>query len=252
MTRLLWLLVFTAPVVAQPKDKPKDQPPKPLYAIQLAAVPGKPTKLTLRGVRLDTVTDIRVQEPKSTGKVLGKGRKVGVGNNLSADVVGDSEIDVEVTVPAEVAGGVLAISLIGPGGEGKSCVVAIADDTPTVAEKESNDGFKESMPVTAPAVVAGGFKQAQDVDVYRLDAKAGEEYAVSVQAKRLGSPAEVLLSLYNADKRVIATGEGAGESPDPALTVKIPKDGPYFISLLEANDQGGNIFNYRLVVRKVK
>ncbi len=252
MTRVLALLTLATAVFAQPKEKPKGDPPKPLFAIQLAIEPGKPTKLTLRGKNVDTVTDIRVQEPKSSGKVVGKGRKVGVGNNLSADVVGDSEIDVEVTVPAEVAGGVLAISLIGPGGEGKPCVVAIADDTPAVAEQEPNDGFKEAMPLTAPVVVAGGFKQAQDVDVYRIDAKAGEEYAVSVQAKRLGSPAEVLLSLYNADRRVIATGEGAGENPDPALTVKIPKDGPYFVSLLEANDQGGNIFNYRLVVRKVK
>ena len=83
----------------------------------------------MRGQRLDTVTEIRVQEPKSTGKVLGKGRKVGVGNQQSAEVVGDSEIDVEVTVPPEVAGGLLGISLINPGGEGKPCMVAINDDT---------------------------------------------------------------------------------------------------------------------------
>ncbi|WP_020475288.1 PPC domain-containing protein [Zavarzinella formosa] len=252
MRSLLPALVLFVPAFAQNKDKPKDPPPKPLYSFQLAVEPGKPTKLTIRGLRLDTATDIRVQEPKSTGKVLGKGRKSAVGNQQSADVVGDSEIDVEVTVPPEVAGGLLAISLIGPGGESKPCAVAINDDTPRLAEKEPNDGFKEAMPLTVPVVVTGGFKQAQDADVFKFEAKAGEEYAISVQAKRLGSPADVLLSLYNADQRVIATGEAREDNPDPALTVKIPKDGPYFISLLEGNDQGGNNFNYRLIVRKTK
>ena len=251
MKRLLILLLFLPPAFAQEKDK-KETPPKPIFALPLAVTPGKPTKLTLRGQRLDTVTEIRVQEPKSTGKVLGKGRKVGVGNQQSAEVVGDSEIDVEVTVPPEVAGGLLGISLINPGGEGKPCMVAINDDTPRVTETEPNDGFKQAMPVTAPVIVEGGFKQGQDADVYRLEAKAGEEFTITVQAKRLGSPTEVLLTLFNADGRAIATGEIKGDNPDPVIHVKISKDGPCLISLMEANDQGGPIFNYRLVVRKAK
>ena len=60
-----------------------------------------------------------------SGKVLGKGRKV---SRLESDelpqIVGDSEIDVEVTLPAEVPGGLVPVSFVGPGGEGQ------ADDAP--------------------------------------------------------------------------------------------------------------------------
>lgn len=249
MKRFLILMLIVSPIAAQQKEK-KDPPPRPLFAMPLAIDPGKSTKLTLRGQNLDTVSDIRVQEPKSTGKIIGKGRKVGVGNQQSAEIVGDSEIDVEILVPKEVAGGLLGISLIGPGGESKPCVVAINDETPRVVEKEPNDGFKQAMPVSVPMVIEGGFKQAQDVDVFRLEAKANEEYSIAIQSKRLGSPAEVLMTVYNAEGRTISTGEVTSDNPDQSINISVTKEGVYFISLLEANDQGGNIFNYRLVVRK--
>src|SRR6478735_3956644 len=101
--RILALLVIM-PLAAVPraagqsKDKPKDAPPKPLYALQLAADAGKTTKLTIRGLRVDTATDVRVGDPKSSGKVIGKGRKAPVSMPMSADVVGDTEVDIEVTL----------------------------------------------------------------------------------------------------------------------------------------------------------
>ena len=78
----------------QSKDKPKENPPTALYALSLAADPGKSTKLTVRGVGLDTATEVRLGEPKSSGKVLGKGRKIAVPNQMLPQIVGDSEIDV--------------------------------------------------------------------------------------------------------------------------------------------------------------
>src|SRR4051794_34577357 len=109
---VLFVLVVAHPHgLGQPKDKPKDLPPRPLYALQLAADPGKTTKLTVRGLRLDTATEVRVGDPKSSGKVVGKGRKTPISTQMIAELVGDTEIDIEVTLPAEVPGGVVPVSL---------------------------------------------------------------------------------------------------------------------------------------------
>jgi Bacterial pre-peptidase C-terminal domain len=236
----------------QPKDKPVEPPPKPLYALQLAADAGKTTKLTLRGVRLDTAIAIHVGDPKSTAKIVGKGRKTPISNQMNADLVGDTEIDVEVTLPAEVPGGMVPLAVVGPGGESKPIAVLVNDDTPRVKEKEPNDGFKEAMPLTAPVIVEASFKQPQDVDVYRIDGKAGDRLRIEIQARRSGSPADPMLSLYDSASRIIAVAQAASEGKDPILVVTLPKDGPYFISVIEGFDQGGPMYVYRLAVRPVR
>jgi hypothetical protein len=250
VSSLLALLLVAAHSAGQPKEKPKELPPKPLYALQLAADPGKTTKLTIRGVRLDTATEVRLGDPKSTGKVVGTGRKTPIPMQMSADLVGDTEIDVEVTLPADVPGGIVPMSLVGPGGEGKPFHLLVNDDTRRVPEKEPNDGFKQAMPVTAPIIVEATIKQPLDVDVYRLDGKAGDKYRIDVQARRYGSPADAMLTLYDAGGRVVATGVRTADGSDPVLRVSLPKDGPYFVSVIEASDQGGPTYVYRLAVRR--
>jgi hypothetical protein len=244
-----WL--SAAPLVsAQSKEKAKDSPPKPLYALQLAADPGKTTKLTIRGLRLDTATDVRLGDPKSSGKVVGKGRKTPISMQMNADVIGDTEVDIEVTLPADVPAGTIPVSLVGPGGEGPPFNLLVNDDTPRLAEKEPNDGFKQAMPVTAPVVVQASFKQPQDVDVYRLEGKAGDKLRIEVQARRLGSPANVLLAVYDAGGRIVATGETSSTLPDPVVRITLPRDGAYFVSAIEASDQGGPMYVYRLAIRR--
>jgi len=244
---LLAVVVPLSPAAGQPT---KEGPPKPLYAIQLAADAGKTTKLTIRGVRLDTATEVRVGDPKSSGKVVGKGRKTPISNQMNADVVGDTEIDVEITLPADVPGGVVPLSLIGPGGEGRPFLLLVNDDTPRIPEKEPNDGFKQAMSLTAPVVVEAGFKQPQDVDVFRIEGKAGDKFRFEVQAKRYGSPAEPMLTLYDVAGRVVATGETSTNTPDPIIRITLPKDGVYYVSVIEGFDQGGPMFVYRLVFRR--
>jgi hypothetical protein len=247
---LLILLSLLTLTFSQDKGK-KDAPPKPLYALKLAADPGRMTKLTLRGLRLDTVTDIRVGEPKSSGKVLGKGRKTGLPNQqMSAELAGDTEIDIEVTLPAEVPSGIVPLTVIGPGGESVPMTLLVNDDTPRVSEKEPNDGFKQAMPVTVGQIIEGSIKQNQDVDVYRLDVKAGDKVRIEIQARRAGSPMAPMLTLYDSAYRTLTTGETV--DGDPVLRWTATKDGTYFVSVLEGNDQGGSMFPYRLVLRTDK
>jgi hypothetical protein len=248
---LFVLLLLTLGVLAQPKKKGNEAPPKPLYSLQLAIDPGKTTKLTLRGLRFEEITEIRLQEPKSRGKLLGKSRKVGVSNQMNVEQIGDYEIDVEVTLPKEVPGGLIALSLVGPGGASPLMNVLVNDDTPRVGEKEPNDGFKQAQVIAVPQIVEASIKQNQDVDVYKIEAQEGQSFRIEVQAARVGSPVDALLTLYDAAGRIIATGETSATQRDPVMTITLKKAGVYFIGVLDNHDQGGAMFNYRLAIRPV-
>jgi hypothetical protein len=240
------------PLTAQPKKDAKTPSPQIIIAMPMAVEMGKTTKLTLRGLRLDSVTEIRLHEPRSTGKVLGNSKKIAVPTDANPNQVGDSEIDIEVTLPKEVAGGVVPFSLIGPGGESKQHQLIVKDNATIVVEKEPNDGFKQAQAIAIPCVVEGSIRQALDVDVFRFDGKQGERIVLDLQANRFGSPLDGALTLYDDAGRIIASADDSPGSLDPILNVTLPRDGTYYLSLIDARDQGGSIYLYRLIARRGK
>ena len=236
--RVPFLALLATPLLAQPKAKDaKPAPPKIVCPLTVGIDPGKTTKVIVRGVNLDGVAEVRVHEPKSSAKVVGKPRKVGVPNQTPPELVGDGEIDIEFTLPAEAAGGAVEFSLVGPGGESKPGRVLVNGDVPRIAEKEPNDSLKAAQAVAVPQVVDASFNRPQDVDVFQFDGKAGETIVVEAQANRIGAPTDVYLTLYDADGRTLATAAPGGT--DATLEAKLPKDGAYLLSAIEANDQGG-------------
>jgi len=245
----LLVSIGTTSVHAQKKTDPKDAPPQVIVALPMAVELGKSTKVTLRGLRLESVTEVRFGEPRTTGKIVGKPRKIGLPNNANVNIVGDSEIDIEVTLPKEVPGDVVPFTLISPAGESKPHRLLVKDGSPIIVEKEPNEGFKQAQPITVPSLVEGSIRQAQDVDVFRIDGKAGDAIRIELQAARFGSPVDGILTLYDDNGRVIATADDTPGSSDPILNVNLPKTGSYYLSLIDANDQGGNIYVYRLLVR---
>ncbi|MBX3401544.1 MAG: PPC domain-containing protein [Gemmataceae bacterium] len=219
-------------------------------AMPLVVEPGKKTKVVVRGVNVDGLTELRVHEPKSKGAITGKPKKVGLPNNYPLDRVGDSEIEIELDVAKDSPGGTLAFSVVGPGGESNVIKVALADETPRSAENEPNDGLDKPQTITLPAAVDGKIDRERDADVYSFVGKKGERVSIDVLAARLGSPADLHLTLFDSEKNILDTCDDANSSADPSLTVTLPKDGTYFISLIESNDLGGAMFPYRLIVRK--
>jgi hypothetical protein len=241
---------FTDPIAAQKKDG--KNPPRVIVALPLAIELGKTTKLTLRGLRLDTVTGLQVQEPKSSGRIIGKARKVPVPNQANPDQVGDSEIDIEISVGKETPGNVVPFVVIGPGGESTPHRLIVKDDAPIIVEKEPNDGFKQAQAIAIPCVVEGSIGQAQDVDVFRFEGKKGEKLVFEIQANRFGSPLDGMLTLFDADGRIVATADDSPDSLDPTLKATLQHSGAYFISLIDAHDQGGSIWLYRLAARRAE
>jgi hypothetical protein len=242
----MFLSALAAP--AQPKPAEKKDEPRPLVCLPLGVVPGVETKIVIRGQRLDTATEIRFAEIKAAVKIVSKG-KATVPNMQDVAKVGDTQIEATVTLPADFDGKEAAFTIVTPAGESAPHKLLV-DKTPTIAEKEPNNGFRQAQPVQFPQVIDGAIGQNQDVDVFRFDGQAGQQVIIEVFAARYGSMLDSFLILYNADGQIVASNDDLdGSTTDSRLEATLPKAGIYYVSVQDAHDTGGPAHVYRLVLR---
>jgi hypothetical protein len=238
---------------SQDKKAPeKKDPPKLLYSVPLVARPGEKQKLTLRGKNLAAVKEVKVAGAEGAKVRFLTAKAVGVPNNYPAERIGDSEVEIEIDWPKIVKPGEAILTAIGPGGESNAYAILVRSEVPAVAEKEPNDGFAQAQPIVIPSAVEGTIKNERDVDVYKVEGRKGERVRFTVQAARFGSPVDAAITLHDAERRVIDSADDVEGSSDPTLIVTFPRDGVYFLSVMDAHDLGGANFGYRLVAETEK
>ena len=251
MRTIVFLLIALSVSTSQDKKDPKkDSPGRVLYAVPLVAKPGEKQKLSLRGKGLDTAKDVKVNGAEGAKIKFLAAKKVAVPNNYPVERIGDSEIEIELELPKNAKPGEVILSASGPNGDSEPYKLLIRDDLPVIAEKEENGGFDTAQAVTLPCAIEGTIKTEKDVDVFRIEGKKGDVLKIEVQASRFGSPVDALVTLHDTDRKLIAAADDSGKSADPILSVTLPRDGNYFLSLIDAHDLGGPNFGYRLVIRK--
>ena len=238
-------LVFL--LAAEPKKPAPKELPKVVVVLPLSITPGVPTRLTIRGLRLDTATEVRCQEPKSSAKLLTK-KKVGVSPPQDVNRLGDTQVEAEVTLPADYPNRTVTVSVLTPAGESNYHTLLI-DRGPIVAEKEPNNGFLQAQAIQLPQEIQGSINQSKDVDLFRFEGKAGQQLTVEVFAARYGSALDSLLTLYDGEGRILASSDDIDGSADSRLEITLPKAGGYYVGVIDANDQGGATHIYRLSVQ---
>jgi hypothetical protein len=242
------LLLLPAAALRGEGKKPPGAKPRLIVAVPLGVAPGTPARVTLRGVGLDTATEVRCHEPKGAAKLLGKGPAPGAGRKEDVPLVGDTQVEVEVTLPAEYANPTVSLGVVNAAGESNP-VQVLVDRDPVVAEKEPNGGFAQAQEIRPGQTVAGVVGHAQDVDLYRFAGRAGQRVAAEVLASRLGSPLDPILTLYDAAGHALAADDDSAGAADPRVAVTLPRDGTYYLAVADANDQGGPAHVYRLLLR---
>ncbi len=245
---LILVLLAVAVLAAEPaKPDPKGRP-KILVAVPFGLTPGKPTRLRLRGLMLDEATEIRLHDPKGSTRILSKGKApVNAKEKDQLDRYGDTQMEIEATLSADYPGPAVMLSVVTPAGESPPHAVLV-DREPVVHEKKPNNGFDNSQPVRVGQTVEGVVNAASDVDVYRFDGKAGQRLVLEVFAARYGSPLDSLLTLYDADGHIVASNDDVDGTADSRIETTLPRNGVYYVSVVDANDGGGPNDVYRLVI----
>lgn len=121
-------------------------------------------------------------------------------------------------------------------------------DHPEVLESAtSNNDVASAVAFTVPSVLNGQIESAGDVDVWKVDAKKGEQLLLEVHAAALGSELDSVLTVLDANgKRIVETDDN-GADIDARQVFNVPTDGTYFVQIADRiAKRGGANFGYRL------
>lgn len=126
-------------------------------------------------------------------------------------------------------------------------------DSPVVLEKEPNANAAQAQPIAVPCTVCGKI-EAEDVDMYKFHAEAGqtctfEVYCARIQDKihDLQKHADPMLTLYDAEGRELAANDDFYFA-DPLLSYSMTKTGDYYIQVRDSKYEGDRRWVYALVV----
>jgi hypothetical protein len=131
-------------------------------------------------------------------------------------------------------------------------IIHVSDFPNVLAAKPDND-LAHATPVTGEFPLAlNGIIEAKDgIDYFKFAAKKDQTLDFTVFARRLNSPLDSVLDIYNEKGSKLATNDDAG-GPDSYLRWKVPADGNYLVSVHDQLNRGGPTFIYRLEVTPVR
>ncbi|MDB5303057.1 MAG: putative subtilase-type serine protease precursor [Phycisphaerales bacterium] len=245
----MFVLPFPKVLAEDKKPDEKKGPPSIKFAFPLGIARGSATRLTIRGLRLAEATEVRIEgagEPIKA-EIKSKG-KADVSDMLPAEKVGDTKIEIELTIPDGKSGDV-SLVVVTPDGSSEPHTMRAFDPADLTLEKEPNGGFRNAQEIHSPTTVQGMIGEANDVDVFRITGKRGDKIVAEVWAARLGSPLDSLLTLYDDHSVVVASNDDGDSGADSLLKVTLPADGTYYLSVVDANGRGGPLFGYLMSVR---
>jgi hypothetical protein len=143
------------------------------------------------------------------------------------------------------------------GGNGQSNPIFFhVDNVPEDAEREDNNRLGAASEIPIPSIVNGVISENGDVDFYRIRGKGRQPMTFEIFARRLGSPLDANLTIYDDDGKQIAWND-AYENPsagltthhaDPRITINLPSNGDCFIRVGETQNIGSPAHAYRFKV----
>jgi hypothetical protein len=243
---LCGLIILESPAVAQDKKDDKSTKPAVKLAVPLAVVAGSTTKVTIRGVRLDEASEVKAASDKAQIKLISKG-KATLPNMTDAAAVGETQVEIELTLSEEMTAADLTLVVVTSAGEA-SLVLPVVPKETLFEDKEANDGFARAQPITAGKVLLGAIEKPKDVDVFRIDLAAGQKLVAEIHAARQGSPLDSIVTLFDSRRQIVATNDDQGGARDSRIEVSVAAPGTYFLSLIDAHDLGSPLHVYRLAI----
>jgi hypothetical protein len=122
-----------------------------------------------------------------------------------------------------------------------------------VLESEPNNDTQHATIVNQdlPVALNGIIEQKDDVDFFQFHAKKGQQFDFTVWARRLGTPLDSVLEIYNDKGAKIGTNDDAG-GPDSYLRWNAPADGEFYVSVRDQLGRGGPNYVYRLEITAIE
>lgn len=123
-------------------------------------------------------------------------------------------------------------------------------------ETEPNDTAGQAALISGNYIVDGRFDGAGDVDCFRFEGRRGERKQIELLARRLGSPADARVMLFDGRRSFMKISDDERDDrfgllthpADPRMNVELPLAGTYYVRIDEVQNKGGPEYAYRLVI----
>ena len=112
-------------------------------------------------------------------------------------------------------------------------------------------GKATALNSTAPLAFNGVLTTKGDAAFFRFTAKKDQNLDFQVYARRLGSPLDSVLTVFDAKGKSLGNNDDAAGNPDSAVRVKIPEDGDYTVKVADQLARGGPRFTYRVEIAEI-
>ena len=212
---LMISLLSGGAVRGQDAVEKKAEPPRVAMCVPLAVPVSPATKMIVRGWALDSATEVRSSSPQVSFKVL-SAASVAVPNGQEAKQVGDTQMELEVTVAEGIEPGESTLTVVSPTGESPPHKLLIGSVHPLVTDSEPNDGFQQAQAIQIPQAVDGQIHGDKNVDVFSFDIADPQSVTIEVLARRHGSGLDSLLTLFDHRGHIVAVNDDQDGEPIPA------------------------------------
>ncbi len=203
-------------------------PPSVTTVSPRGIMPGQTSELTLGGSNLAGVTQLWTTW--------------GSAEPVKAE---DGSLQFSIQLPSETPLGLHALRVISPGGASDLQLIVV-DDLASVAEAQGNNSPESSQAITTPCAIDGHVDNLSR-DFFKFEAAAGQQLSFEVLARRLGSPLDPSIFLYDQQGHELAYSDDAeGLSGDCQLCYSFETAGSYVVEVRDIRYAGGGGHFYRL------
>lgn len=176
------------------------------------------------------------------------------GQNVTLNFAGPDSEGVEplkLNVPKDPELKWLTVGAKQAGKLGSGFATVRVSDGEEILETEPNNTPEQSQKVNLAANFNGRLQEANDADRFTFSGKKGAKYTFAAETRSQGSPADLVLRLFDAKGKKIAEADDTG-TEDAVLNATFPADGDFTLAVEDLHGRGGSAFAYRIAVTETQ
>lgn len=174
---------------------------------------------------------------------------------------------IQISIDAETPTGEQFLRVQTPSGLATNARPFAIGNWTEMGEVEPNNSLGNATAVTTPITLNGKIDTSGDVDWFSFEIEKPQRLVFEVEALKLSSKLDALLTLYgpgkpmgasadmawSADKeQVLMVNDDATTGADARIDWNFEKSGEYSVAIRDLNNQGGETYPYRLHIRPLE
>ncbi|MXY27982.1 hypothetical protein F4Y59_07470 [Candidatus Poribacteria bacterium] len=174
---------------------------------------------------------------------------------------------IQISIGAETPAGEQSLRVQTPSGLATNARPFAIGNWAELVEIEPNNSLGNATAVTTPITLNGKIDKSGDIDWFSFEIEKPQLLVFEVEALKLSSKLDALLTLYGPGKpmnasedmawrddkeQVLMVNDDATAGADARIDWNFEKSGEYSVAIRDLNNQGGETYPYRLHIRPLE